>query len=177
MKKVMPHATSDLPLFQAAAKRVREVGIVLDVGAGIRPQQLVKCKKLICAEPCREYVKVLYRGSYTVIQARAVEAVELVREVDTIVALDVIEHLERVEGIAFLSAAVAKARQQVVIFTPMGFMPQDDGDGPDAWGMNGAQWQRHRSGWMPEDFPGWEILTDSKFHARRGFGAFFAIHG
>ena len=77
---------------------------------------------------------------------------------------DVIEHIDRETGLKVLPALKRIAPQQIVIFTPLGYtwiniptkMSQDQ------WGMGGAEWQKHRSGWHPEDFPtadGWTIVS------------------
>lgn len=180
MIALLPHSTRK-KLFRQAAGWVRRVDIVLDVGAGIRPQGLVPCERHVCAEPHGEYADALAAAGYVVIRARATAALGQMGPVDTVVALDVIEHMEREEGEAFLAAAVRKARHQVVVFTPLGFMPQDGTNGPsgatDPWGLQGQHWQAHRSGWTPADFPGWRCVVDAHFHKKHRHGAFFAIHG
>jgi hypothetical protein len=176
MTALLPHTGPRKRLFGKAAGWLHQVDILLDVGAGIRPQALVPCSRHICAEPHGEYADVLAAHGFEVIRARATEALARIDRVDTIVALDVIEHMERDEGEAFIKAAVAKARHQVVIFTPLGFMPQDGGDAADPWGLQGQHWQAHRSGWTPADFPGWRCLIGKDFHKKHNHGAFFAIH-
>lgn len=64
------------------------------------------------------------------------------RSVDLVYALDVIEHLERDDGLVLLWHMERIARRRVLLFTPNGFMPLVD---PNPW-MN------HRSGWTPDDF-------------------------
>jgi hypothetical protein len=73
--------------------------------------------------------------------------------------VDIIEHLEKDEGMKLLKCTENIARSQVVIFTPYGILPQSHPDGKDAWGLNGCDWQQHKSGWLPEDFDSsYEIL-------------------
>ena len=67
--------------------------------------------------------------------------------------LDVIEHMEKEDGRRILALAQEVAQEQIVLFTPMGFMEQTY----DKWGLGGDYWQLHRSGWTPEEFPGWYI--------------------
>ncbi len=95
--------------------------------------------------------------------ATALEALtELEENVDSIVMLDVIEHMEKTVGKTVLKLAEEKAKSQVVIYTPFGFKPQEG----DAWGLNGHEWQRHRSGWTPDEFPDWRVVSDrSSFFA------------
>lgn len=156
-------------LFRRAKQCVRHGGVVLDIGAGIRPQGLVKGHTRICVEPFGPYADQLEVRGYTVIRQTAREALQQSGPVDTVVLLDVIEHMEKAEGQIVIDLAQAKA-QQVVVFTPLGFLPQSG----DAWGMGGEAWQEHRSGWEPAEFEGWRVLTDPQFHGERG-GAFFAI--
>ncbi|MGL5712289.1 MAG: hypothetical protein ACRCX2_04665 [Paraclostridium sp.] len=79
-------------------------------------------------------------------------------------------------------------KQNLVIFTPLGFLDQSHPDGIDAWGLDGVNWQTHRSGWTPEDFPSieggsWSFFVCSDFHhyncngvpLNPPRGAFFAI--
>ncbi|OGU01733.1 MAG: hypothetical protein A2085_11635 [Gemmatimonadetes bacterium GWC2_71_10] len=63
------------------------------------------------------------------------------RSYDCVLASDVIEHLEKEEGMRLIEAMERIARRKVVIFTPNGFLPQAPyADNP---------WQAHRSGWEP----------------------------
>jgi hypothetical protein len=77
------------------------------------------------------------------------------------------------------------AREQIVIFTPLGFMPRHmESEEADGWGLSGSTVQQHRSGWTPEDFnPTWSFHICSQFHGvnfkgeklEETYGAFFAI--
>jgi hypothetical protein len=160
-------------LFQRASAHIKHGGLVVDFGCGIRPQQIVRASAVICVEPFGEYVEVLRAGHHFVMQMTAEEFLKATAEYDTAVLLDVIEHLEKDAGLRLIEALKSRFRQ-IVIFTPLGFYEQsyEDGD-KDAWGMNGMEWQTHRSGWTPEEFPGWKIEVDPTFHPRGG--AFFAI--
>ena len=153
---------------QAAARLLSPAETLLDVGAGIRPQTLIACRRHVCAEPHGPYADVLTAHGYEVIESPAPFVFDAV-EADTVCFFDVIEHMERADGLRSLEKARATARQ-VVVFTPLGFMEQEG----DAWGMGGEFWQKHRSGWTPDDFPDWACLVDGKFHEKRG-GAFVAI--
>jgi len=172
------HNTAHLPLFAKAAEFVRPCDTVLDVGPGIRPQSLVTCAQHVCAEPHEEYAIALERSGFPVMRMTGNEALDKIENVDTVVALDVLEHMERSDGEIFVRKALEKAKKQVVIFTTLGFIQQSYADGEkDAWGLNGAHWQTHRSGWTPDDFDQeWTCIVDRKFHGGKG-GGFFAIHG
>ncbi len=60
------------------------------------------------------------------------------RRFEGCVALDVIEHLYKEDGLRFLDAMEKAAKHRVVIFTPNGFVPQKSKDG---------DLQEHVSGW------------------------------
>jgi len=160
-------------LFYRASLHIQHGGVVVDFGCGIRPQQVVRADVPICVEPFGEYVEALRTERRFVIQMTAEEFLKVPVRYDTAVLLDVIEHLEKQAGLELLDALKARFRQ-IVIFTPLGFYEQSYQDGDkDAWGMNGTEWQTHRSGWMPDEFPGWKIEVDTDFHPKGG--AFFAV--
>lgn len=180
-------------LIQRARALVRPTSVVLDIGCGVRPQTLVdRPQVLVCIEPHHEYARILrdrFEGTTTIVVAGTVPAcLESLPSgsVDTVFLLDVIEHLDRPMGERTLAECVRVAREQVVLFTPLGFMPQEEADGLDGWGLHGTHWQAHRSGWEPADFsgPGWRVIACRDFHLVNGqgkpfdppFGAFWAIH-
>ncbi|MGI8606166.1 MAG: glycosyltransferase [Gaiellaceae bacterium] len=175
-------------LDRAAAGRVRAVDRVLDIGPGIRPQGFFRPRVHLCAEPHAEYVDLL-RGSLrseavVVLHATGQDVVRLLPDdaVNTVFLLDVIEHMEKDAGARLLAECERVADTQVVVFTPLGFVTQEYEPGEaDAWGLGGAEWQTHRSGWTPEEFEvGWTILASEDYHragegAGESFGAFWAI--
>lgn len=138
---------------------------VFDIGAGIRPINWGKPKQHICVEPHGPYAAVLRTAGYQVVEA---EALDFVRSVVLngagVYLLDVIEHMERAQGETLLEILNHSVASQIVVYTPNGFRPQEG----DVWGLGGEHWQKHRSGWVPEDFPGWDIqLRGDDFYAIR----------
>ena len=81
---------------------------------------------------------------------------------DCVVALDVIEHLERPDGLALLRAMERIASKRVVIFTPNGFLPQPAA--PD------NPFQMHVSGWDVNDMEerGYTVVGVNGFRPLRG---------
>lgn len=166
---------------------------ILDIGCGIRPQRFLTPKVHICWDPYLPYLQKARENtsdadgrSWLFINADWREACERFppRSVDTVFLLDVIEHVPKHEGRVLLARTLCIARKQVVVFTPLGFMPQHHPDGVDAWGMLGGAFQEHQSGWLPEDFgEGWRVLACSDFHGKghsgnsmdMDFGAILAI--
>lgn len=149
---------------------------VLDVGPGINPAWFFTAHTHICVEAHRPYVARLQatHGSdprFVFLAGRGQDVLPHLPDdsIDTAVALDVIEHLDRADGFALLDELTRIARQQVVIATPLGFYPQEFAPGQsDRWGMDGGHWQTHRSGWTPDDMlaldPRWSILLSPDFH-------------
>ena len=164
-------------LMPEAIRAMHPVQVLLDIGCGIVPQNYVLPQTHICCEPYPEYVDVLQNKisnlevcdrNYIIINMGWKEVVSYFPEksVDSIFLLDVIEHLEKEEGLNLLAKTEKIARQQVIIFTPLGFMPQHHSDGKDAWGLSGGGWQEHKSGWFPEDFIGeeWKCFVAKDYH-------------
>jgi hypothetical protein len=75
---------------------------------------------------------------------------------DAVVAFDLIEHLDRDDGLSLLRLMERIARRRVVVFTPNGFLRQQ--------GSADNPFQRHRSGWTAEDF----VLRGYEVHGIHG---------
>lgn len=178
-------------LYDQGVALVQPVSSVMDIGSGLRPQAIVNSPRvLVCVEVHDEYIAELRRrfaGTTTlIIQGRVPECLGPLpdRCIDTVMMLDFIEHLEREDGLRALQDCERLARRQVVLFTPLGFMPQDDSGETDGWGLQGTYWQTHRSGWVPEDFDDrWHVVACRDFHHINGkgeplpepFGALWAV--
>jgi SAM-dependent methyltransferase len=81
---------------------------------------------------------------------------------DAAIAIDVIEHFDKPDGYRFLEMLESIARKRVIIFTPNGFLPQDEWDG--------NVHQVHRSGWEVYDFElrGYRVTGMSGWKPLRG---------
>ncbi|SDD91686.1 Methyltransferase domain-containing protein [Paenibacillus sp. UNCCL117] len=180
---------------QKGIERIIEVDVLLDIGCGIVPHDdYILPKVYICCEPYQEYIEILNekidKKTNTIFVVLNYDWEAVVNHfadesVDTVFLLDVIEHLDKETGKQLLARTERIARKQIVIFTPLGFVENETmQDGKDAWGLNGAEWQKHRSGWVPEEFDGtWDIVACENFHSHNNigqkleepFGAFWAI--
>lgn len=178
----------------AAMEAMLPARVLVDIGCGIVPQTYVKSLVHVCCEPFLEYVSLLRSNLnpikntvYIIEQMTWRDVVEHFPEksVDTVILVDVIEHLEKEEGADLLRKTENIARNQVIIHTPLGFLPQYHPDGKDIWGLNGGAWQEHKSGWLPEDFEGdgWNFYICNEYHftdnmgnaLEKPFGVFWAI--
>ena len=84
---------------------------------------------------------------------------------DCVLASDLLEHLPKEEGLRFISTIEEIAIKKVIIYTPNGFVPQDD--------YNGNEYQRHLSGWSLEEMErlGYRIIGIN------GWKGFFGVNG
>lgn len=179
-------------LLAAVEKSVKETEVVVDIGCGIAPMNYFRPKLHLMVEPWKEYSDILaYRHSgdksVIIIRTGALEALRQLADnsVDSIFLLDVIEHLEKEVGRQVIIESERVAREQIVIFTPLGFMPQHmESSQADGWGLGGSTVQEHRSGWEPEDFSAaWSFYICKDFHSvdfkgerlDQTYGAFYAV--
>ncbi|MFK7871472.1 MAG: methyltransferase domain-containing protein [Roseobacter sp.] len=179
-------------LLDEVKKAIRETDVVADIGCGIVPMNYFRPKLHLMIEPWNEYADILsYRHaddkSVMVLRQDALSMLKSMsdKSVDSVFMLDVIEHIEKETGKAILVECERVAREQIVLFTPLGFMEQhmESGD-KDGWGLSGTGVQEHLSGWEPDEFgPEWAIFSCNDFHQvvfkgeslPRTHGAFFAI--
>lgn len=174
---MLAHSLFSTRLGRQAAERILRTDDVIEVGPGIRPMTLWKPARYVAIEPHEEYCSLLRKEMPEAIVVQG-DASELAgRSADSVLFLDVLEHMEKEQGTAALNLARCAAERQIVVFTPLGFMPQPEDGDSDAWGYQGQHWQRHRSGWAPEEFDGWDVMVEECFHRRDGkyYGAFFAV--
>jgi hypothetical protein len=161
---------------------------LLEIGPGIRPIILVQPPAIrILVEPSIDYCKVLQKmigplENAIVVNSSAIDFLKTLQQnsIDTIVLSDVIEHLEKDEGKELILELVRVAKFQVLIFTPIGFMPQHFEGTDDSWGFSETNLQTHRSGWLPNDFLGkWSFNVSWRAHKNdlgEEFGAMWAIY-
>ncbi|TWJ18862.1 glycosyltransferase [Geobacter argillaceus] len=175
-------------LFEFAIAKLKPADVVLDIGCGIRPQNYILPRIHICCEPFEQYLKVLKEKvqndtsrEYKFVSADWEKVLEIFpdKSVDTVFLVDIIEHLPKGESLKLLKDTERIARNQIAVFTTLGFIPQHHPDGKDAWGLDGGAWQEHKSGWEPEDFGAdWDILVSPDFHQYDNMGKKYdVLHG
>jgi SAM-dependent methyltransferase len=121
---------------------------VLDVGCGASsPLRFLSCKRLVGVDA---YVPDLDRAreqrthdSLIVADGQDLRSLFKPNDFDACVALDVIEHFSKADGLALLETLEVIAKRKVVIVTPNGFMPQPSKVHGD--------FQKHLSGWEPDE--------------------------
>jgi hypothetical protein len=179
-------------LLSAVKQMVKETEVVADIGSGIMPMNYFRPKLHFLVEPWKEYTDILsYRHatdkSIIILRMKALDALRAFADnsLDSIFLLDVIEHMDKNEGLEVVKQSERVAREQIVIFTPLGFMKQHIQENKkDGWGLSGHAFQEHLSGWIPGDFSSaWSCYICNEFHhvdhanlpLEQPFGAFFAV--
>src|SRR4030042_5900547 len=170
---------------------IKNATAILDIGCGTRPQQFIKPTIHCCVDPYKPYLEkinkttdriwIMINGDWSY----AINDSMIKSEIDSVFLLDVIEHLDKEESIKLLKETEKLVREQIIIYTPMGFFEQKETpDGKDAWGMNGTEFQKHKSGWYPSDFgEGWTVwvipyahIVDSLNQSIKPSSAILAIY-
>ena len=82
--------------------------------------------------------------SYIVSNVLNVEEKIEPKSFDAVIALDIIEHLEKKDGLRLLEIMEKLARKKIILITPNGFLEQKE--------YYGNPLQQHKSGWVVEDF-------------------------
>lgn len=66
------------------------------------------------------------------------------RSGDVVLCLDLIEHLKKHEGLNLLENLDIVAKNQVLVFVPTGWVPQEE--------LDENPWQKHQSVWLTQEF-------------------------
>ena len=162
-----------------AASKIYKGGSCLDIGCGLRPQRLSVHSNSVYVEPYSEYRQRLRDADprKIIIRSNAIDALDKFDDFsfDVVYLLDVIEHMDKEEGRLAIKEALRVTRNQVVIFTPLGFMPQHHEDIENEWdGATFSELQDHKSGWLPEEFSDSITIVSEDYHGDRQ-GAFYAL--
>ena len=133
---------------------INQVGnrTVLDIGCGIlnafggRPIG----SQHMCVDAFPPYIERLQEQGRSVVLGKAPEVMEQFEDQswDCVLLLDVLEHLTRQDAEQALSHAERIARDEVIVFTPNGFLEQH---GWEAWGLPHNELQAHRCGFRIEE--------------------------
>jgi predicted TPR repeat methyltransferase len=92
------------------------------------------------------------------------------RSFDCVVALDVVEHLRKDEGLQFLDNIERIAKKKIIVFTTNGFVPQREYDNNPL--------QIHKSGWTAKEMKlkGYKVIGISGLKALRGERALIKLN-
>ncbi len=141
---------------------------LLDVGCGANSPVQTFNNKLYCVgvdafEPSIEKSKLKQiHDEYRKLDVLKIGEVFQEKSFDIVVALDLIEHLEKSDGLKLLDLMEKIAAKKVIIYTPNGFLPQGD--------RENNPWQVHLSGWEAKEFEarGYKVIGVNGRKSLRG---------
>lgn len=146
------HSIGDWLYYAVLRYHLRNMRSVLDVGCGSN-SPLAKVRKSIYsvgidayAPAIRESQKYNIHTAYKRGNVIALDRYFPKKSFDAVIALDLIEHLEKKDGKVLIEKMTRLARKIVIIMTPQGFVPQK--------ATQGNEFQIHKSGWSIADFTG-----------------------
>ncbi|SEU18604.1 class I SAM-dependent methyltransferase [Paenibacillus sp. NFR01] len=95
--------------------------------------------------------------------AMHIDRLFLPKTFSAVTLIDSLEHFSKPEGLDLLQKAEMLSNNRVAVFTPRGFFPQE---GTDHFGLNGEYYQKHNSGWEPEELValGYEVTVLKGYH-------------
>lgn len=152
---------------------IQETEVVADIGCGLAPINYFRPALHFMIEPRKEDIDILsnkFSGDKTaiVINQTALGALNTFGNdsVDSIFLLNVIEHMEKEDGLEVIKECERVARQQIVILTPLGAKAKLlEIDEKERDKNSGPLMQRHKSGWLPDDFSSeWFFHICKNFH-------------
>ena len=139
---------------------IREAGVqsLLDVGCGLAtPTRDLDVPFKVGTDIFGDYLHKV-KDCMVPVHCDAMNLGNLFREksFDAVTCLDVVEHLEKEDGLKLKSMLEGISRKVVIFYTPNGFMKQELEGGKDAWGYEN-KFQVHLSGFFHKDFEGYTI--------------------
>lgn len=144
-------------IWLALHRALRGCDSVLDVGCGGRSNlNLLGARRLVGVDgwaPSVEQARAHRTHDEVVLgDVRELDRLFSPGQFDACVALDVIEHLSKEDGLKLAAAMERVARKSVVLLTPKGFLPQHHTEQADL--------QVHLSGWEPAEMRalGFQVL-------------------
>lgn len=128
-----------------------QIVTILDVACGLSfKSKYIPAQIRVGVDIYDEYFKHIETDvPYAVVKydVRKLKDIFVPKSFDLVIALDIIEHLEKEESLELIKQCEEIAKLGVIIETPKGYIPQN----LDIQGHGGNEWQTHRSGWEPED--------------------------
>ncbi len=140
-RKILPN------YHQLLIKELKNLDMVLELGCGKdSPMKKVSGVKKVGVDIYLPYIleskKKQIHDFYILGDIRNIEFKR--KTFDAVVLLDVIEHLDKQDGIDLIKKVEEFVKKKIIIFTPNGYLEQDEYDE--------NPYQVHLSGWTVEDF-------------------------
>lgn len=140
-----------------------KVESILDVACGLSlKSKFLKADIRVGVDIYPEYFKHIESDvPYVVVKGDVTKLHEmfLPKSFDIVIALDIIEHLDKEESLKMIAECEKIARKAVILETPKGYVPQNI----DILGHGGHEFQTHRCGWEVEELKalGYTVLERS----------------
>lgn len=137
------------------------VSTILDVACGLSLRsKFIPADVRVGVDIYDEYFKhIEAEVPYAVVKhdVRNLSDIFMPKSFDLVIALDIVEHLEKEEALEMIRQCEEIAKIAVIIETPEGYIPQDI----DILGHGGHKYQTHRSGWEVDEFKkmGYNVIT------------------
>ena len=140
---------------------------LLDVGCGEGTLKSVECLRSVGVDvELLSLTKAKGKGNYSDCIRGDVRALPFkAKSFDIVLCVEVIEHLEKIEGVDFIKQLEEVAAKQLIITTPWGYT--------EPWkGIYNDSARTHVSGWLPTEFRqlGYETSPIYYFRYPSGFG-------
>jgi len=161
-RKIFPGSTEYLK------KELRKCKSVLDLGCGYNsPIQYCKIPFSVGVELFEPYLEESKRkgihNQYLKADIREIEFKP--KSFDAVLAIEVLEHLQKEEGLDLIKKMEKWAKKKIVITTPNGYLWQADADDNPL--------QKHQSGWSAKELEelGFKVLGFNGWKKFRGYAA------
>lgn len=128
---------------------IDESDTILDVGCGMKiiTRNLV-CKELVGIDVYDDYLNI----GDTCADVITIEKYFLPKQFDIVIAIDLIEHLKKEDGIKLLKDMATIARRKVIVTTPIKWTENKEAvNDPKFWSY-ANEYDYHRSLWSEQDF-------------------------
>lgn len=139
----------------------REIVSILDVACGLSlKSKFIPAQIRVGVDIYEKYFDHIETDvPYVVVKydVRKLNEIFVPNSFDMVIALDIVEHLEKEESMDMIKQCEKIARKAVIFECPRGYVPQNI----DILGHGGHDVQTHRSEWEPEEFEkmGYETLV------------------
>ncbi|MFH1545348.1 MAG: class I SAM-dependent methyltransferase [archaeon] len=146
-------------LIERIQKCVEERDTVLDLGCGIMGiTKNLKCKSVLGVDAWYPYLDSVKETQNVLCMPINKDTVSYFvnDSFDVVTMLDFVEHFEKEEAFNVIKHAERIARKKIIIFTPEGFLEQEDSL---SWGKGNPKYQKHRCGFTSQELEmmGYEI--------------------
>jgi Methyltransferase domain len=149
---IFPSYIEELKKASSTCESLLDVGCGVDSPVQYLPQSMYRVGVDVFAPAIETSKKRGIHNEYAEINVGDIDTKFAPESFDCVLASDLIEHITKEEGLSLMKKMERIAKHKVIIFTPRGFVSQDE--------YEGNPWQVHRSGWEVEEMRnyGYEVI-------------------